>query len=81
METQGIFTQVVWIAQEFQRQNTIIQTIFNFEKSWKTSRNAEEPLQKKQHFANLESEDFLLAKNINKGTKFPALIWKSYIYL
>jgi hypothetical protein len=24
---------------------------------------------------------FLLAKNINKETKFPALIWKLYIYL
>jgi hypothetical protein len=34
-----------------------IQTIFNIEKSWETSENAEEPSQKRQRFANLESED------------------------
>ena len=35
-----------------------IQTIFNIEKkSWKTSENAEEPSQKKQHFDNIESKD------------------------
>jgi hypothetical protein len=34
-----------------------IQTIFNIEKSWKTSKNAKEPSQKRQRFANLESED------------------------
>jgi hypothetical protein len=35
-----------------------IQTIFNIEKSWKTSENAEEPSQKRQveRFANLGSE-------------------------
>jgi hypothetical protein len=28
-----------------------------WKKSWKTSENAEEPSQKRQRFANLESED------------------------
>jgi hypothetical protein len=34
-----------------------IETIFNIEKSWKTFENAEESSQKRQRFANLESED------------------------
>ena len=34
-----------------------IQTIFNIEKCWKMSENAEEPSQKRQRFADMESED------------------------
>ena len=33
-----------------------IQTIFNIEKSWKTSENAEEPSQERQRFDNLKAK-------------------------
>jgi hypothetical protein len=52
METRGIFTRVTWIAREFKRQNTNNIWYWNIE-----NENAEEPLQKRQHFTNLESED------------------------
>ena len=47
-----------------------IQTIFNIEKSWKMSKNAEEPSQKRQRFANLESEDLYKAQSIIQHTLY-----------
>ena len=39
-------------------------------KSWKTSKNAEEPSQKRQRFANLESEDLYKAQSIIQHTLY-----------
>ena len=50
IETLGIFPRVAWIAREFEDK---IQAVFNIEKSWKTSENAE----KRPRYAKLESED------------------------